>query len=134
MDIKAKIEELVEKIKKNPALLKRFNAEPVKVVEELVGIDLPDELIEKVVDGVKAKITVDKVGDALGALGGLFRKKYSIHRPGRKTGSVCAFAQTLCGIEQCTAGMPGAASPTRCTVVIVGAVALDGPQSTPENK
>ena len=75
IDIKEKIEELVEKIKKNPALLKRFNSEPVKVVEELVGIDLPDELIEKVVDGVKAKLTVDKVGDALGALGGLFGKK-----------------------------------------------------------
>ena len=75
LDIKAKIEELVEKIKKNPAMLKRFNAEPVKVVEELVGIDLPDEIIEKVVDGVKAKLTMDKVGDALGALGGLFGKK-----------------------------------------------------------
>jgi len=74
-DIKEKIEELVEKIQKNPALLKRFNTEPVKVVEELVGIDLPDELIEKVVDGVKAKITADKIGDALGALGGLFGKK-----------------------------------------------------------
>ena len=47
----------------------------MKVVEELVGIDLPDELIEKVVDGVKAKITMDKVGDALGMLGGLFGKK-----------------------------------------------------------
>ena len=43
--------------------------------EELVGIDLPDEMVEKVVDGVKAKITMDKVGDALGALGGLFGKK-----------------------------------------------------------
>ena len=75
MDIKEKIEELVEKIQKNPALLKKFNTEPVKVVEELVGIDLPDELIEMVVDGVKAKITMDKVGDALGALGGLFGKK-----------------------------------------------------------
>jgi hypothetical protein len=74
-DIKAKIEELVEKIKKNPALLKKFNTEPVKVVEELVGIDLPDELIEKLVDGVKAKITIDNVGDALGALSGLFGKK-----------------------------------------------------------
>jgi len=30
---------------------------------------------KKVVDGVKAKITVDKVGDALEALGGLFGKK-----------------------------------------------------------
>lgn len=74
-DIKEKIEDIVEKIQKNPALLKKFNSEPVKVVEELVGIDLPDELIEKVVDGVKAKVTMDKVGDALEALGGLFGKK-----------------------------------------------------------
>ena len=44
-------------------------------MEELVGIDLPDELIEKVVDGVKAKITLDKVDDALELLGGLFGKK-----------------------------------------------------------
>ena len=75
IDIKEKIEDLVEKIQKNPAMLKKFKTDPVKVVEELVGIDLPDELIEKVVDGVKAKITMDKVGDALGALGGLFGKK-----------------------------------------------------------
>lgn len=75
IDIKEKIEDLVEKIQKNPALLKKFNTEPVKVVEELVGIDLPDELIEKVVDGVKARITMDKVGDALDMLGGLFGKK-----------------------------------------------------------
>ena len=69
IDIKEKIEELVEKIQKNPAMLKKFNTEPVKVVEELVGIDLPDELIEKVVDGVKAKINLDSLG---GKLGGLF--------------------------------------------------------------
>lgn len=74
IDIKEKVEDLVEKIQKNPALLKKFNAEPVKVVEELIGIDLPDDLVEKVIDGVKAKITMDKVGDALGALGGLFGK------------------------------------------------------------
>ena len=75
MDIKEKIEQIVEKVKKNPAMLKKFQTEPVKVVEELIGMDLPDELIEKIVDGVKAKITADKVGDALGAIGGLFGKK-----------------------------------------------------------
>ena len=75
IDIKEKIEDLVEKIQKNPAMLKKFKTDPVKVVEELVGIDLPDEMIEKVVDGVKAKITMDKVGDARDALGGLFGKK-----------------------------------------------------------
>ena len=75
MDIKEKIEEIVEKIKKNPAMLKKFNTDPVGLVEDLVGIDLPDELIEKIVDGVKAKVTMDKVGDALDALGGLFGKR-----------------------------------------------------------
>ena len=75
MDIKEKIEELVEKIQKTPALLKKFKTEPVKVVEELLDIDLPDELIEKVVDGVKAKITLDKLDDAVDLLGGLFGKK-----------------------------------------------------------
>ena len=82
MDIKEKIEAIVEKVQKNPAMLKKFNTEPVKVVEELVGIDLPDELIEKIIDGVKAKITMDKVGDALGALGGLFCIKKTTSRAG----------------------------------------------------
>ena len=47
----------------------------MKVVEELIGVDLPDDMINKIIDGVKAKISLDKVGDALGALSGLFGKK-----------------------------------------------------------
>ena len=72
MDIKGKIEELVEKIKSDKDLLKKFQDDPVKTVEELVGMDLPDDQIEKVVDAIKAKISLDKLG---GALGGLFGKK-----------------------------------------------------------
>lgn len=72
MDIKAKIEELVNKIKGDKNLLARFKDEPVKVIEELIGVDLPDDQIEKIVDGVKAKISLDKLG---GMLGGLFGKK-----------------------------------------------------------
>ena len=71
MDIKEKIEAIVEKVKKNPALLKKFNTEPVKVVEELIGVDLPDDQLNKVVDGIKAKLCLDKLG---GKLGGLFGK------------------------------------------------------------
>lgn len=74
MDIKEKIEELVEKIKSNDDLLAKFKKEPVKVIEELVGIDLPDEKIKALVDGIKAKISMDKIGDALGGLKGLFGK------------------------------------------------------------
>lgn len=72
MDIKAKIEELVNKIKGDKNLLARFKDEPVKVIEELIGIDLPDDQIEKIAEGVKAKISLDKLG---GMLGGLFGKK-----------------------------------------------------------
>lgn len=72
MDIKAKIEEVVNKIKKDNKLLEKFKKDPVKTVEGLIGIDLPDDQIEKLVDGIKAKISLDSIGDKLG---GLFGKK-----------------------------------------------------------
>jgi hypothetical protein len=74
MDIKKKVEELVEKIKKNPKMLADFKENPVPVVEALVGMDLPDDQIKQLAELVKAKIDLDKVGDLLGGLGGLFKK------------------------------------------------------------
>lgn len=75
MDIKEKIEELVEKIKSNDDLMDKFKKEPIKTIEELIGIDLPDDKLEALVEGIKAKISMDKIGDALGGLKGLFGKK-----------------------------------------------------------
>ena len=72
MDLKKKVEELVEKIQKNPKLLSKFKTDPVSVIEELIGIDLPNDELEKVAELVKAKIDLDKAGDLLG---GLFGKK-----------------------------------------------------------
>ena len=74
IDIKKMAEDLVAKIQNNPQLLTRFRSEPVKVVEELVGIDLPDAEIEKLAELIKAKIDLDKAGDMLKGLGGLFKK------------------------------------------------------------
>ena len=71
LDIKAKITELVDKIQKDPKMLESFEKEPVKTVEGLVGVDLPDDQINPIVDGVKAKLNLDK---AAGLLGGLFKK------------------------------------------------------------
>lgn len=75
MDIKAKIEELVEKIQKDEKLQAKFKTDPIAAVEQLLGVDLPNDQIEKIVDGIKAKLAIDDIGDALGALGGLFGKK-----------------------------------------------------------
>ena len=72
MDIKAKIEELTKKITSDKTIMEKFKTDPIKTVEGLIGIDLPDDQVSKIVDGIKAKISLDKVG---GALGGLFGKK-----------------------------------------------------------
>ena len=79
MDIKAKISELVDKIKSNPDLLSKFKSDPTGVIKSLIGIDLPTDQLKSVVEGVKAKIDLDNVSDKVsgiaGKLGGLFGKK-----------------------------------------------------------
>ena len=74
MDLKKKVEELVAENQKNPKLLAQFKEKPVPVIEKLVGMDLPDDQIMKLADLVKAKIDLDKAGDLLKGLGGLFKK------------------------------------------------------------
>lgn len=74
MDIKAKIEELVGKIKKDPGIAAKFQKDPIATVEQLIGIDLPNDQIQGIVDGIKAKMDLDKMGNALGGLGKLFGK------------------------------------------------------------
>ncbi|MCI8384907.1 MAG: hypothetical protein HFE95_00495 [Acutalibacter sp.] len=72
MDIKAKIEELVEKIKRDKALQEGFLQEPIATLEKLIGIDLPEEQLKQLAEGIKAKLSLDKAG---GFIGGLFGKK-----------------------------------------------------------
>jgi uncharacterized protein YpuA (DUF1002 family) len=74
MDIKEKIEELVNKIKNDKDFGDDFKKDPVKAVESVLGIDLPDEQIEKVIDGVKSKIKLDDIGDKIGDLFDKFKK------------------------------------------------------------
>lgn len=72
MDVKEQINQIVERISKEPALQEKFKTDPIKAVEQILGVDLPDEVIEKVIAGVKAKISVDQVSGAVDALKKLF--------------------------------------------------------------
>lgn len=74
MDIKAKINELVDKIKSDNGLMEKFKNDPIKTVEELIGVDLPDDQVSGIVDGIKAKISLDSLGGLGSKLGGLFGK------------------------------------------------------------
>lgn len=73
-EIKEKIEELVKKVTGDKELKALFQKDPVKAAEKVLGVDLPDEQVKKIVDGVKAKLTMDQVGGAVDALKGLFGK------------------------------------------------------------
>ncbi len=55
-EIKAKIEEAVAKLKADPKLMTQFKTEPVKALETIFGVDLPDDIINKVIDGIKARL------------------------------------------------------------------------------
>lgn len=74
MDIKAKIEEIVKKLMSDKSLMDRFERNPVSVIEQYIGIDLPDAQINQLIDGIKAKIKLDQVDSVLGGIGKLFGK------------------------------------------------------------
>ncbi|MBP0973325.1 MAG: hypothetical protein J5851_05395 [Oscillospiraceae bacterium] len=83
MDIKAKIEEVINKVQNDKDFAAKFTADPVKAVEGVLGVDLPDDQINGIISAVKAKLASGELmgaisgatggngGDLMGALGGL---------------------------------------------------------------
>ena len=64
----------MDKITRDKGLQEQFRREPVKALESVLGVDLPDDIIDQVVQGVKAKLTADKVSDSVDALKGFLKK------------------------------------------------------------
>ncbi len=80
-NIKELIEAAIEKLQADDDLMESFKKNPIAVVEKLLGVDLPEDKIEAIITGIKAKLQIDDLGDVLdklgglGKLGGLFGKK-----------------------------------------------------------
>ncbi|MCI8716819.1 MAG: hypothetical protein K1W19_01615 [Lachnospiraceae bacterium] len=78
MDIKEKIDKVVNKVKSDKNFKNKLMKDPVNALEEVLGVDLPNEQIDKIIDGVKAKITKDKAEDLMENVGeklsGIFKK------------------------------------------------------------
>ena len=72
MDVTAMIKDAVEKITKDGDLMKAFQQDPAATVKKVTGDKIPAEAIDKVVDGVKAKIKLDSAAGALGSIKKLF--------------------------------------------------------------
>lgn len=64
-DVKAKVDELVKKLSSEKDLARKFVKNPVKTVEDMLGVDLPDEKAKEIIAGVKEKINPEKIGALL---------------------------------------------------------------------
>lgn len=65
MNLKKVVKNLIEEIQKDGKLGEQFEKDPVKVIESVIGKDLPDDVVEKVVAAVKANVNMDKATDAM---------------------------------------------------------------------
>ena len=73
--MKEKIEKVVKKLLSDKDLMEKFEKNPVSVIEEYIGVDLPDDMVNEAVAAIKAKIKLEQVGDAIFGIAGLFGKK-----------------------------------------------------------
>lgn len=71
-EIKKKVEEIVNKVKNDGDFADKFKSNPVEAVEGIVGVDLPDDQINNIVEMVKAKVNIDN--GVVGKIKGLFNK------------------------------------------------------------
>ena len=72
MDNKESIEKAVATIAQDKALQEQFKTDPVEAVQKLLGVELPVDVLEKIVAGVKAQLTAGQLAGAADALKKLF--------------------------------------------------------------
>ncbi len=78
MDIQKIISDVLSQLEGNDNLIAKFTADPVKTLEGLLNVDLPDDQINAVIDAIKAKLNLDdtakKAKGILGAVKSLLGK------------------------------------------------------------
>lgn len=70
MDIKAKIDGIVERCEDNPKFKEDFFQNPATTIRNTLGVEISDEQLETIVEGVKAKLELTGIG---GGVGDFFR-------------------------------------------------------------
>ena len=61
-DVKEKVAEIIKQVGSNRSLADKFKADPEKAFEGLTGIDIPDEIADKVLAGVKTAMAKKDAG------------------------------------------------------------------------
>ncbi len=74
MDISSAIEKAVAAITADKAKIAAFEKDPVALVKKVLGTGFGNDVVQKVIAAVKAKLAASDVADVVGKLGGLFGK------------------------------------------------------------
>lgn len=78
MDIQKIITDVLAKLEGDDNLIAKFTKDPVKTLEGLLNVDLPDDQINAVIEAIKAKLQLNDVAESaagiLGAVKNLFNK------------------------------------------------------------
>ena len=77
-DITKYVDQVVKKLTGNNGLIEQFKKNPVKIVTDILGIKLDDQLIQAVIKAVQGKLSIEDVaknaGGILGKLKSLLGK------------------------------------------------------------
>ena len=63
MDTKAIIDEIVKKVKDDPKILESFTKDPIKTIESITGMDIPDGAQEQIMASVNSAISGGTISD-----------------------------------------------------------------------
>lgn len=74
MDISKKINDIVKKVQTDKSFSAKFKSDPVKAIESVLGVNLPDDQVKALLAGVNTKLAAGKAGGIAGAFKKLFRK------------------------------------------------------------
>ncbi len=65
VDVKAMVDKVVNKAKSDPEFMEKLKTNPEKAIESVIGVDIPDGMVDKVMAAVKTKGAAGAVGNIL---------------------------------------------------------------------
>jgi len=74
MDIQAKVKDIIQLVQKDKDFKEKFQQDPFAAVKTVVGVDTPNDQLNQLVEGVKAKVSLEETGDMFGKVKGMFEK------------------------------------------------------------
>ncbi|MFC3798835.1 hypothetical protein [Cohnella sp. GCM10012308] len=72
MNMKHKVEEIVSRVKSDKDFSEKFKKNPAAAIETVTGVNLPDDQVNAMIAGVRAKLTTEKAGELIGSFKKLF--------------------------------------------------------------